>query len=52
MREEGGGKCRTKTERGKENIQERSEKTQKKYHTSSEKLEMDLRKKNIEICIL
>lgn len=30
MREQGGGKCRAKTEREKENIQEGSEKTQKK----------------------
>lgn len=52
MREQGGGKCRAKTERGKENIQEGSEKTQKKYHKSREKLEMDLRKKKFEICIL
>lgn len=42
----GWGKMQSK-EREKENIEEGSEKTQKKYHTSREKLEMDLRGKKI-----
>lgn len=47
MREQGGRKYRARTERGKANIQENSKKTEKKYLTSREKLEMDLRGKNL-----
>lgn len=52
MREQGGGKCREKTERGKENIQEGSEKNTEKISYIHRKAGDGFEEKNIEICIL